>query len=53
MVLPQQTQTHRLQAQLWGGGGGGGEGGSDPGRAVSPSSNTRTLQCHLFWVWRR
>ena len=24
MVLPQQTQTHRLQAQLWGGGRGRG-----------------------------
>lgn len=42
MVLPQQT--HRLQAQLCG------EGGSDPHRAVSLSSNPRTLQCHLLWV---
>lgn len=27
MVLPQQTQTHRLQAQLWGGGAGAGKEG--------------------------
>lgn len=42
MLLPQQS--HRLLAQLCG------EGGSDPGRALSPSSNPRTLQCHLLWV---